>query len=304
MPPSTPRISLGTSGLDISRLVYGVWRLAESADTSVPATLRKIHACLDQGITTFDHADIYGNYACEALFGDALKAEPALAARLQTVTKCGIMLASSKYPERRVKHYDTSAAHIRASVDASLQKLGVEVIDLLLLHRPDPFMDAAETGACLNQLVQSGKVRAVGVSNFQPWDCELLQSAMQTPLATNQIELSLLAQQPFTDGQLAYLQRKQLPPMAWSPLAGGALFGDGAAAQRVRPVLQALASQYGVGLDAVAVAWLLAHPARIVPVLGTNDLGRVQALGDAFKVHIDRETWYQLYTLAAGVEVP
>lgn len=298
------RIALGAAGPELSRLVYGVWRLADSADTSVQATLRKIHACLDQGLTSFDHADIYGNYQCEALFGAALKTAPELKARLQTVTKCGIMLTSDKYPQRKVKHYDTSAAHIRASVEASLGHIGVDVIDLLLIHRPDPFMDAAETGACLDQLVQSGKVRAVGVSNFQPWDCALLQSAMQTPLATNQIELSLLAQSPFTNGQLAYHQQQQQPVMAWSPLGGGALFGDGAAAQRVRPLLQSLASQYGVGLDAVAVAWLLAHPARILPVLGTNDLGRVQALGDAFKVKLDREAWYQLYSAAAGVEVP
>ena len=304
MPPSMPRISLGPSGPDISRLVYGVWRLADSADTSVAATLRKIHACLDQGITTFDHADIYGDYRCEQLFGDALKTAPALAARLQTVTKCGIMLKSGVYPQRRVKHYDTSAAHIRASVDASLSHIGVEVIDLLLLHRPDPFMDHSDTGRCLDQLVASGKVRAVGVSNFQPWDSDLLQSAMQTPLASNQIEISLLAQSALTDGQIAYLQRKAITPMAWSPLAGGALFGDGAAAQRVRPALQRLANQFGVGLDAVAVAWLLAHPAGIVPVLGTNDLGRLQALGDAFKVQIDRETWFELATLAAGAEVP
>ncbi|WP_394788935.1 aldo/keto reductase family oxidoreductase [Rhodoferax sp.] len=297
-------ISLGAGGPDISRLVYGVWRLADSADTSVAATLRKIHACLDQGITTFDHADIYGNYRCEQLFGNALKTAPELKSRLQIVTKCGIMLKSGVYPQRRVKHYDTSAAHIRASVDASLGHIGVDQIDLLLLHRPDPFMDHQETGRCLDDLVASGKVRAVGVSNFQPWDCELLQSAMQTPLATNQLEISLLAQSVFTDGQLAYLQRKAIAPMAWSPLAGGTLFGDGAAAQRVRPALQRLAAQFGVGLDAVAVAWLLAHPARIVPVVGTNDLGRVQALGDAFKVQLDRETWYELYTLAAGAEVP
>lgn len=297
-------ISLGAAGPDISRLVYGVWRLAASADTSVATTLRKIHACLDQGITTFDHADIYGDYRCEQLFGDALKTAPELKSRLQIVTKCGIMLKSGVYPERRVKHYDTSAAHIRASVDASLGHIGVDVIDLVLLHRPDPFMDHLDTGRCLDQLVASGKVRAVGVSNFQPWDCELLQSAMQTPLATNQLEISLLARSPFTDGSLAYLQRKGVPPMAWSPLAGGALFGDGAAAQRVRPELQRLADRFGTDLDAVAVAWLLAHPARIVPVVGTNDLGRIQALGDAFKVQMDRETWFALYTLAAGAELP
>ncbi len=297
-------ISLGPTGSDISRLVYGVWRLADSADSTPSATLRKIHACLDQGITTFDHADIYGDYRCEQLFGDALRAEPALRQQLQTITKCGIMLQSPAYPARRVKHYDTSAAHIRASVDTSLQRIGVDRIDLLLLHRPDPFMDHVETGRCLDALVASGKVRSVGVSNFQPWDCDLLQSAMQTRLAVNQIELSLLAQSPFTNGQLAYHQQRQQPVMAWSPLGGGALFGDSAAAQRVRPALQRHADQHGVGLDAVAVAWLLAHPARIVPVVGTHNMNRIAALGDAFKVPLDRESWFELATLAAGVEVP
>lgn len=297
-------IELGAGGPQLSRLIYGVWRLSDSADTSSPATLRKINTCLDQGITSFDHADIYGNYQCEKLFGAALALAPQLKRRIQVITKCGIMLKSSAYPDRRVKYYDTSAAHINASVDASLKHIGVEVIDVLLLHRPDPMMDFAETGHCLDRLVASGKVRAVGVSNFRPWDCELLQSAMDTPLLANQVEISLLATEVFTDGDLAFAQRLGLATMAWSPLAGGDLFGNGTAAQRVRPLLQALAASAGVGVEAVALAWLLAHPARLLPVVGTHNETRVRAISDCLKVSMDRQTWFELYTAAMGREVP
>lgn len=301
---STPTFSMHASLPAFSRLVYGAWRMNDGSDTSPQHALRKIELCLEQGITTFDHADIYGDYSCEALFGEALKLKPALKSQIQLVSKCDIMLLSAKYPQRRVKHYDTSAAHIRASVDASLQRLGVERLDVLLIHRPDPFMDAAETGACLDSLVAEGKIGAAGVSNFKPWDCNLLASAMRTPLVTNQIELSLLCRDSFTDGSLAHCQQHHIAPMAWSPLAGGALFGNSDAARRVQPALQRIAQAFNVGMDAVAVAWLLAHPARIVPVVGTNELSRIAALSDAFKVTMDRETWFELWTLAEGREVP
>lgn len=297
-------VSLSPALPAFSRLVYGVWRLGDDADTSAQHTLRKIHHCLDQGISTFDHADIYGDYRCEALFGEALRAEPALRQRIQVVTKCDIMLLSGQFPARRVKHYDTSPAHINASVERSLQRIGIERIDLLLIHRPDPFMDADATGGCLDALVASGKVGAVGVSNFSPADWALLQSRMTQPLVTNQIELSLLQRSAFTDGQLAHLQQHRVRPMAWSPLGGGALFGDGDAAQRLRPLLQRLADAHGVGPDAVALAWLLAHPSGILPVVGTNKLDRIARLHDAGKVVIDRETWFELWTAAEGREVP
>lgn len=287
-----------------SRLVYGAWRMTDGADVSPKSALRKIEMCLDQGITTFDHADIYGGYRCEALFGEALKLAPALKQKMQIVTKCDIMLMTDDFPKRRVKYYDTSAAHIRSSVNNSLKRLGVEVIDLLLIHRPDPFMDAAETGACLDALVDSGKVRAIGVSNFGPWDWQLLQSAMRSVLVTNQIEISLLQRAAFTDGSLAQAQQLKAPPMAWSPLAAGAVLGSGEAALRLKPALQRIGQEFGVAEDAVAVAWLLAHPARIMPILGTNDLGRMARLSDCLKVKMDRETWYELWTLAAGQEVP
>ena len=298
-----PRIELNP-GLSFSRLAYGVWRLSEAADTSVQAVAGRIQACLDQGITTFDHADIYGGYRCEALFGAALRTQPGLKARMEIVTKCDIMLLSDQRPSNRVKHYDTSAAHVQASVERSLQNIGVDAIDLLLIHRPDPLMDHHALGACLDSLIQSGKVRAAGVSNFMPWDMDLLQSAMTNRLLTNQIEVSLMQTRSFVDGQIAHAQRLALPVMAWSPLGGGRLFGQDAAALRLRPALQRVASAQGVDESAVAIAWLLHHPARIIPVLGTNDPARIARMQDALRVTLDRQTWFELYSLANGVEVP
>ncbi|MEL6416599.1 MAG: aldo/keto reductase, partial [Pseudomonadota bacterium] len=188
-----------------------------------------------------------------------------------------------------------------ASIDHSLRLMGVERIDTLLIHRPDPFMDHFETGAALDDLVGSGKVKAVGVSNFRPWDWELLQSAMTTKLATNQIEMSVLAHDAFTNGDLAFLQQRQVSPMAWSPLGGGALFGKGNVS--VQDTLAKVADQQGVDVAAIAIAWLLAHPAKIVPVLGTNKLDRIAQSARATSVEMDRQTWFEIYTSALGREV-
>ena len=298
-----PRVELNP-GLSLSRLAYGVWRLSEAADTSAQAVAGRIQACLDQGITTFDHADIYGGYSCEALFGAALRAQPGLKARIEIVTKCDIMLVSEQRPDNRVKHYDTSAAHVQASVERSLKNIGVDAIDLLLIHRPDPLMDHHALGACLDSLIQSGKVRAAGVSNFMPWDMELLQSAMKNRLVTNQIEIGLMQTRGFVDGQIAHAQRLGVPVMAWSPLGGGRLFGQDAAALRLRPALQRVAGAQGVDETAVAIAWLLHHPARIIPVLGTNVPARIARMQDALRVTLDRQTWFELYSLANGAAVP
>ncbi len=297
------KIKLHPSLPDFSRIVYGAWRMNDDVDNAPKDALAKIQAALDVGITTFDHADIYGDYSCETLFGAALRLDSSIKDRIQIVTKCDIMLKSEKYPERHVKHYDTSPAHIKASVDASLARLGVDVIDVLLLHRPDPFMDAAATGACLDELIKVGKIRAAGVSNFMPHDWNLLQANMTSKLVTNQLEISLLARHPFTDGTLAQAQQLKAPPMAWSPLGGGALFTDETHADHLRPALHRIAVHHGVMIEAVAVAWLLAHPARILPVMGTNNLERISKLGDAFKVDMPRETWFELLELARGHEV-
>ncbi|WP_281708624.1 aldo/keto reductase [Phaeobacter italicus] len=288
-------------GLSLSRLVYGMWRLGDDSDTSTAHVEAKINACLEQGITTFDQADIYGGYAAEGILGQAIRANPALRAQMEIVTKCDIVAPMGRYADKRVKYYDTSRAHILSSVDTSLQEMAVDHIDLLLIHRPDPLMDHRETGAALDEVVASGKVRAVGVSNFRPWDWELLQSAMKTPLATNQIEISLSEIRPFTNGDLAFHQRQDHPLMAWSPLGGGGLMTSrGDVADR----LDAIASQQGVDRAAVAIAFLLRHPAHILPVLGTNNLDRIKRASDALKVDLDRETWFSLYEAALGQEVP
>lgn len=290
-----------TDDLSFSRIVYGMWRLGDDSDTSPAHVQAKIEACLAQGITTMDQADIYGGYVAEEVLGNALRAAPALKDQIEIVTKCDIVAPAGRYADARVKYYDTSRAHILASVDHSLRLMGVDRIDTLLVHRPDPMMNHHETGAALDEVVASGKVRTVGVSNFKLHDWTLLKSAMKTKLVTNQIELSLSAHQGFTNGDVAYLQERNVPIMAWSPLGGGSLMtGSGA----VHDAMAAVAKAHGVDNAAVAVAWLLAHPANIIPVMGTNNLDRIKTLSDATKVKMDRQTWFELYTAALGHEVP
>ena len=293
------RISLNKD-VSLSRIVYGMWRLGDDENTSPEHVRAKIDASLDQGITSFDQADIYGGYEAEEILGNALSGS-ALRNKMEIVTKCDIVAPVGRYADARVKYYDTSRAHIMASVDHSLRLMGIDHIDLLLIHRPDPLMDHHETGAALDEVIASGKVRSVGVSNFRPYDWELLQSAMKNQLVTNQIELSVLAHDSFVNGDVAFHQRIGTPLMAWSPLAGGALFsGDHPDVMRV---LSNVASQNNVDETAVAIAWLLAHPSRILPVLGTNSIERIKGMSAALDVKMDRQTWYEIYTAALGREV-
>ncbi|WP_045392293.1 aldo/keto reductase family oxidoreductase [Falsirhodobacter sp. alg1] len=293
------RITL-TEDLSFSRLVYGMWRVGDDTDTSVAHVRAKIDACLDQGITAMDQADIYGDYTAEAILGEALKADPALRKKIELVSKCDIVAPCGKYSDVSCKHYDTSEAHIRKSVENTLRDFGTDYLDLLLIHRPDPLLDHNETGATLDALVREGKVRAVGVSNFRPYDFDLLQSGMTTKLVTNQIEISLASVAPFSNGDLAFHQMRGDAVMAWSPLGGGSLMtGDGPVAS----VLDELAAEFGVDRAAVAVAFLLRHPAKILPVMGTNSLPRIAAISDACKVDLDRQQWFRLYQAALGREV-
>jgi predicted oxidoreductase len=295
-----PRVTMSPD-MSFSRIVYGMWRLVDDANTSPTHVQAKIEACLAQGITTLDQADIYGGYMAEEVLGAALKAAPSLKSQLEIVTKCDIVIDAGRHAGARVKHYDTSRDHIEESVDASLRLMGLDRIDLLLIHRPDPMIDPDATGRCLDDLVANGKVRAVGVSNFRPWDMRLLQSRMVTPLATNQIELSLVAHEGFTNGDVSYLHELKMPIMAWSPLGGGSLMAE--SRPQVTTLLREIASAGGVDAAAVAVAWLLAHPAGILPVMGTNSISRIATLSDALKVSMDRQTWFSLYQAALGHEI-
>ena len=295
------RVTL-TDELSLSRIVYGMWRLGDDADTSPAHVQAKIEACLAQDITTMDQADIYGGYMAEEILGAALRDAPSLRDSIEIVTKCDIVAPVGRHEAARVKYYDTGRAHITQSVEDSLRLMGIDRVDLLLIHRPDPLMDHHETGAVLDDLVAAGKVGSVGVSNFRPWDWDLLQSAMSTRLVTNQIEISVLAHQPFTNGDIAFLQRHGIPPMAWSPLAGGALFAPENASIHVS--LEAIAARYDSDVTSLVIAWLMAHPARIMPVMGTNSLDRIARFGAATQIGLDRETWYEIYTIVLGDEVP
>jgi len=297
------RIQLTDNGPTFSRTVAGVMRLREW-DMDSDAIRNFIHQCLDLGITTFDHADIYGSYTCETLFGQALADEPALRSHIELVTKCGIQLLSPNRPDTYVHHYDTSRAHIIASAERSLRNLRTDYLDLLLIHRPDALMDADEVAAALTELRAAGKALHVGVSNFMPWQFHLLQSRLDFPLVTNQIELSVLYLSPLHDGTLDQLQRLRVPPMVWSPVAGGRLFtaGDERAA-RVRAALEVVGRGLGASVDQVALAWLLRHPARVLPVMGTGKIERLREAVAAESLTLDRQQWFTIWEASAGHEV-
>ena len=294
------RITLSDS-LELSRIIYGLWRLTDDGDNSTTHSQRKIEACLEQGITSFDQADIYGGYTGEALLGKTLKQAPGLRQQMEIITKCDIVAPVGVHGDKRLKYYDTSQQYISWAVERSLKEMAIEQIDLLLLHRPDPIMDADETGAALDSLVTSGKVKAVGVSNFRPWDMELLQSRMNNRLVTNQIEISLVENSAMTNGDLAYLQQHRIAPMAWSPLGGGSLF-DGTHSS-LAAKLSEMAEQFSVEPASLAIAWLLHHPATILPIMGSNNIQRIKDFSQALEVELDRQDWFELYEAANGCAV-
>ena len=294
------RITLSDS-LSASRIIYGLWRHTDDQDSSTQKLQSKIEACLEQGITTFDQADIYGGYTSETLLGETLKQAPHLRDSIEIITKCDIVAPIGIYSDKKIKHYDTSAQHINSSVERSLSQMAIDQIDLLLLHRPDPLMDAEETGKALDNLIESGKVKAIGVSNFKPWDIDLLQSCTKNKLVSNQIEISLSQNNALTNGDLAYLQQHRIPPMAWSPLGGGELFKH--SHSPLYQKLNNLAKGFGVQPAAVAIAWLLRHPAQILPIMGSNNIQRIKQFSEALIVDLSREEWFELLQIATGKEV-
>ncbi|MBD1380869.1 aldo/keto reductase [Metabacillus arenae] len=291
--------------LSFSRIIHGLWRLADW-NYSSEGTLSLIEQCMDQGITTFDHADIYGGYTCEALFGQALALKPSLREKMEIVTKCGIKLVTENRPEHKVKHYDTSKEHIIRSVEQSLKNFQTDYIDVLLIHRPDPFMDSQETAEAFQELKKSGKVRHFGVSNFKRSQLNLLQSFLEFDLVTNQIELSPYELENFEDGTLDLCQEIRLAPMAWSPLAGGKIFSaQDEKAARLRMKLTELKNELNAaGIDEVIYGWLLAHPARIMPIVGSGKIDRIQSAVSSQKIKLTRQQWFDVLSASMGYEVP
>ncbi|MCK7060952.1 aldo/keto reductase family oxidoreductase [Enterobacter asburiae] len=295
------RITLAPQGPEFSRFVMGYWRLMDW--NMSPLQLASfIEEHLDLGITTVDHADIYGGYQCEATFGEALKLVPALRDRMEIVTKCGI--ATTAKPEHALGHYITDSAHIIKSAEQSLVNLATDRIDLLLIHRPDPLMDADEVAEAFLNLHQSGKVRHFGVSNFTPAQFALLQSRLPFTLATNQVEISPVHQPLLLDGTLDQLQQLRIRPMAWSCLGGGRLFNDDEF-QPLRNELETIARELNAeSIEQVVYAWILRLPSKPLPIIGSGKIERVRSALAAEELEMTRQQWFRIRKAALGYDVP
>lgn len=303
-------VTLGTSSLHASRLAYGCWRLAATPERRADDKRAVVTAC-ETGYTLFDHADIYGRGEAEKIFGEVLRDLPEMRKRILIVTKAGVRRADD--PPGSPYHFNLSSEHIIRSCEGSLRRLGVETIDLFLLHRADWLVDPADVAGAFAKLKQSGKARFFGVSNFRPTLVGALQAACPMPLVTHQVEISLGQLAAFDDGTLDQCLAAKMTPMAWSPLGGGQ-FADGARrllkyqegyrTEGVLPLLDEYAKSRGVTRSAVALAWLLKHPSGIVPIVGSTNPQRIREAARAAEISLSREEWYRLFTAARGEPLP
>ncbi|PXX38490.1 aldo/keto reductase [Undibacterium pigrum] len=304
MSTSSPRLQIAPNGPEFSRIVLGLWRLG-SWQMTAQQRVSFLEQALALGITTIDQADIYGDYQSESLLGEAIALAPHLRDQFQFVSKCGIKLVSDKRPAHGMQHYDTSAAHIIASAEQSLRAMQIEQLDLLLIHRPDPLMDADEIAGAFRHLQESGKVRYFGVSNFTNSQFELLASRF--PLVTNQVELSLLHMQALHDGTLDLCQQLRIAPMIWSALGGGNLFRllaeQDERSQRISAVLARIAAELEVSPGTIALAWILQHPSRPLVLTGSGRLAAIQEAVNATAITLSREQWFALWCASAGKNV-
>jgi len=312
-------IPLGVSSLLSSRLAYGCWRLA---GTWNPAEVKPedeargrkaVIAAYEAGYNLFDNADIYCRGQTERIFGEALKQVAGMREKIIIATKCGIRFAGDPGPDAPHR-YDFSAEHIIRSCEGSLKRMQVETIDLYQLHRPDLLADPEEVAGAFVKLKAAGKVRYFGVSNFRPTLVTALQVACPMPLIVHQVQISLAKLDSFTDGTLDQCLIEKMTPMAWSPLAKG-LLGDGGqgvwsqeqaddGAGRVLPVLDAIAGTRGSSRTVVALAWLLKHPGKIIPIVGSTNPDRIREAAKAAELELSREEWYRLLLAARGEALP
>ncbi|SHI32878.1 aldo/keto reductase [Aquimarina spongiae] len=298
------RIDLLENELSFSRIVAGCMNWGEwGAKLSVAEAQQLIEDCLEIGVTTFDHADIYGHYTTEALFGSAIKNNPSLRDKVQLITKCGIKLVTPNRPDYRIKSYNTTADYIKQSVENSLVNLSTDYIDLLLIHRPSPLMHPEEIAKVFTELREEGKVQHFGVSNFTNTQFEMLNTFF--PLVTNQIEISPLHLEPFVDGTLDQCLLHQIKPMGYSTLAGGSFFAKNAMEQvvRINKVAEQLAAKYGATLDQILTAWILKHPSGILPIIGSTKINRIASAVKALQIEITDEEWFMIWEASNGEEV-
>jgi predicted oxidoreductase len=277
---------------------WGVW----GAELDTWQYRAMIELCLESGITSFDHADIYGNYTTEAEFGAALKETPALRKEIQIITKCGIQLPCANRPLYKIKAYNTSYDHIMFSVHQSLENFNTDYIDVLLIHRPDILLNPYEIARAINELKQAGKILQFGVSNFMPPQTNALKK--YTTIEYNQLEISIIQLASFANGCLDNCIKHQITPMAWAPLGGG-LFTeeDHPTFRNIVNTASALAKYYNTGINQILIAFLLKHPAGIIPVLGTTKIDRLIQSKEAAQIPLTHEDWYRLYLASNGEEL-
>ncbi|HCW06516.1 MAG TPA: oxidoreductase [Cytophagales bacterium] len=287
------RRKIQAQGPELSRIVAGAWRWHTISPENVE---RLINVALEHGITSFDHADIYGDHGNEELFGRVISKNPSVRNKIELITKCDIKFPSTKRPATWVKHYDTSKSHIVWSAENSLKTLNTDRIDLLLIHRPDPLMNPQEVAEAFDQLRNQGKVLHFGVSNFTPSQFRMLQKHLSFPLVTNQIEISLSRIDPFFNGDLDLMLELEVSPMAWSPLAGGKLMAE------EREVF-GTATKYSATYSQLALAWLLKHPSNIFPVVGTTQPERIIEAAKSVEVNLDRQDWFEMLKWVSGHDV-
>lgn len=294
-----------TPPLNLGRIVHGYWRAHEwGLDTK--GYIQLIEQLLELGIHTFDHAACYGGFTNEGAFGKALATQAPLREHMTIVSKCGILFPNVTLPHITQKYYDNSQAHIIWSAERSVRELQCGYLDLLLLHRPSPCAQPEEIAAAFTNLQQRGLVRHFGVSNYPVHKLSMLQSYLDLPLVTNQIEISPLHLSPFDDGSLDYLLEKRIKPMAWSPLAGGKLFAQqDERSQRVAQALLQVGERWQeTRLDTLAYAWLLSHPSGIIPIVGSGKIERVRHAVAALDKVFTEEEWIAVYSAAQGYPVP
>lgn len=293
------QIYLSDSGPKVSQAIYGFYRWNDIEDA--PATMdRVVNLCLELGINSFDHADIYGNYQCEVLFGEALKRKSFKRQDVVLFSKCGLRVPHPSQPDVRIKHYDTSSKHILASVEASLRRLQTDYLDIFLLNHLDPISNLEETAFTLEQLRESGKVKNIGVVNFSVFQHQLLASYLRIPIVTNHIELNLLNTAALDNGQLDYIKQRYMRPLASAPLAGGRIaHGADMLAVHMREKLQEVAARYNSDIESIAVAWLVKLGA--LPLIGTTNEQRMRNIAQAFSIDLNHQDWYELYAASRNV---
>lgn len=293
------KIYLSDSGPKVSPAIYGFYRWHAEVDNPAATMEKIVHLCLELGINTFDHADIYGAYQCEELFGKILGRQSFKREDVVLFTKCGLTIPHPDHPEVRVKHYNTSREHILESVNNSLRKLKTDYIDIFLLNNLDPLSNLEETAITLRQLKESGKVKNIGVCNFSVFQHQLLTSYLRVPIVTNHIELNLLNTSALDNGQVDYIKQKYMRPLASAPLASGRIAnGRDEVAIRVRKQLEKIAPKYNADIESIAVAWLVKLGA--LPLIGTSSEQRIRNIANAFSIDLDRQDWYELYTASRG----